>query len=200
MLGGNKDDGKDTLAAALQEIDTEAERESDEGEVKQDEAEAIKNKVNQDHSDVIEISSVHPVGLSWEFEYVQRVKYRTSRFSEKDKPKYAPSIEKWEKKGGEISVSANGTWTYTDWEGNSVPYRNGFPVFPKRFIRQEVDIDMDCNHTTDFTKANNEAPLGKKLPENTWHHHENLKTMQEIPTEIHDRFKHRGGVSVCMEA
>lgn len=31
MLGGNKDDGKDTIAAALQEIDTEAEHELDEG-------------------------------------------------------------------------------------------------------------------------------------------------------------------------
>lgn len=69
MLGGNKDDGKDTIAAALQEIDTEAERESDEGEVKQDEAEAIKNKVNLDHPQVIEISSVKDGGETWDFEY-----------------------------------------------------------------------------------------------------------------------------------
>jgi phage-related protein len=75
MLGGNKDDGKDTLAAALQEIDTEAEHESDEGEVKQDEAEAIKNKVNQDHPDVIKISSIRDGGATWDFEYVQLQKH-----------------------------------------------------------------------------------------------------------------------------
>lgn len=71
MLSGNKDDGNDTIAAALQEIDTEAETELDEGEVKQDEAEAIKNKVNQDHADVIKISSIRDGGATWDFEYVQ---------------------------------------------------------------------------------------------------------------------------------
>ncbi|MCX7099068.1 MAG: DUF4157 domain-containing protein [Methylococcales bacterium] len=74
LFGGDKDDGKDTIAAALQEIDTEADRESDEGEVKQDEAEAIKNKVNLDHSGVIEITSVTSAGENWDFEYVQKAK------------------------------------------------------------------------------------------------------------------------------
>ncbi|PQL08289.1 HNH endonuclease [Pantoea ananatis] len=30
---------------------------------------------------------------------------------------------------------------------------------------------------------------------NTWHHHENGVTMMELPKEIHDRFRHRDGVS-----
>ncbi len=68
-----KGDKKDNIAAALREIDTEAKHELDEGEVKQDEAEAIKNKVNQDHATVIEISSVKDGGETWDFEYVQRM-------------------------------------------------------------------------------------------------------------------------------
>ncbi|ELY3774574.1 HNH endonuclease [Cronobacter dublinensis] len=30
---------------------------------------------------------------------------------------------------------------------------------------------------------------------NTWHHHENGVTMMEVPKDIHERFRHRGGVS-----
>ncbi|WP_445375112.1 HNH endonuclease [Photorhabdus tasmaniensis] len=30
---------------------------------------------------------------------------------------------------------------------------------------------------------------------NTWHHHENGRTMQEVPKNIHKPFTHRGGVS-----
>lgn len=33
------------------------------------------------------------------------------------------------------------------------------------------------------------------LPENTWHHHQNGTTMQEVNSDIHSRFTHRGGVS-----
>jgi conserved hypothetical protein len=55
---------------------------------------------------------------------------------------------------------------------------------------------MKGNRTSDFTEANNKAPKGKKLPENTWYHNENGTTMQEVPTDIHRRFTHRGGVSI----
>ncbi|QNQ18829.1 HNH endonuclease [Kosakonia sp. SMBL-WEM22] len=30
---------------------------------------------------------------------------------------------------------------------------------------------------------------------NTWHHHQNGTTMQEVPSRIHRKFTHRGGVS-----
>ncbi|AST69699.1 hypothetical protein BFG07_14055 [Kosakonia cowanii] len=30
---------------------------------------------------------------------------------------------------------------------------------------------------------------------NTWHHHENGVTVMEVPKDIHERFRHRGGVS-----
>nr|WP_240155591.1 HNH endonuclease [Pantoea multigeneris] len=33
------------------------------------------------------------------------------------------------------------------------------------------------------------------MESNTWHHHENGITMQEVPKNIHSNFTHRGGVS-----
>ncbi|WP_221620726.1 HNH endonuclease [Tannerella forsythia] len=34
-----------------------------------------------------------------------------------------------------------------------------------------------------------------KIDGTTWHHHEDGMTMQEVNSDIHDRFTHRGGVS-----
>ncbi|MEP7229797.1 MAG: DUF4157 domain-containing protein [Ginsengibacter sp.] len=75
LLGkGDEQDGKDDINKALGEIDTEAQTDAKDGEIKKDEADAIKNKVNQDHKSVIEISSVADGGQTWDFEYVQRAK------------------------------------------------------------------------------------------------------------------------------
>ncbi|RZJ51066.1 MAG: DUF4157 domain-containing protein [Chryseobacterium sp.] len=60
------------IAAALTEINTEADKEKDEGQITEEEAQAIKNKVNTDHSTVINISSVTDGGENWNFNYVQR--------------------------------------------------------------------------------------------------------------------------------
>ena len=35
----------------------------------------------------------------------------------------------------------------------------------------------------------------KKLRSNTWHHHEDLKILQEVNKSIHAEFNHREGVS-----
>ncbi|ATV39261.1 hypothetical protein CTI16_04045 [Prevotella intermedia] len=114
----------------------------------------------------------------------------------KNKPKNSPDPKKWKEKGGSIKISDDGkVWEYTDWEGHTVKYKDGYPDFTP-YERQRVNIDMKGNHTTDFTDANKMAPKGKKLAENTWHHNENGTTMQEIPTDIHQRFTHRGGVSL----
>ena len=47
----------------------------------------------------------------------------------------------------------------------------------------------------DFDKADAKAGSRADYKNNTWHHHENMKTMQEVPKSIHDEFTHRGGVS-----
>ncbi|WP_052732393.1 type VI secretion system tube protein TssD [Hymenobacter terrenus] len=105
---------------------------------------------------------------------------------------YAPTIAKWYKKGGSIEVLPNGNWKYTDWEHNSVEYEGDEPNFDK-YARQQVDIDdMTGDCTKDFAAANKAAPLGRKLRDNTWHHKQNARTMQEVNTQIHDRFTHYG--------
>lgn len=110
----------------------------------------------------------------------------------KKKPLYAPTIAKWYKKGGSIEVLPNGNWKFTDWEHNSVEYEGDEPNFDK-YARQQVDIEnMTGDCTTDFTAANKAAPLGRVLRDNTWHHKQNARTMQEVPTEIHERFTHYG--------
>lgn len=110
----------------------------------------------------------------------------------KKKPLYAPTIAKWYKKGGAIEVLDNGNWKYTDWEHNSVIYEGDEPNFDK-YARQQVDIEnMTGDCTTDFAAANKAAPLGRILRDNTWHHKQNARTMQEVNSEIHDRFTHYG--------
>ena len=41
-----------------------------------------------------------------------------------------------------------------------------------------------------------ELQIKKKLRSNTWHHHEDLKTLQEVNKSIRAKFTHRGGVSL----
>ncbi|MFB9246325.1 HNH endonuclease [Massilia antarctica] len=76
-------------------------------------------------------------------------------------------------------------------------YPNGYPDYKGGgYVRQSVEINMVPNHTTDFVNADKNAPLGPKLPENTWHHKEDVRTMEEINKIIHARFTHKGGVSI----
>lgn len=78
-------------------------------------------------------------------------------------------------------------------------YPNGHPDFTP-FERQQIDVpDLKGNHGKnpggDFGKADALAPKGSAdYTKNTWHHHENMKTMQEVPKKIHNRFTHSGGV------
>jgi hypothetical protein len=110
----------------------------------------------------------------------------------KKKPLYAPTIAKWYKKGGSIEVLDNGNWKFTDWKHNSVVYEGDEPNFDK-YARQQVDIeDMTGDCVRDFAVANKTAPLGRILRDNTWHHKQNARTMQEVNSEIHDRFTHYG--------
>ncbi len=114
----------------------------------------------------------------------------------KKKPLYAPTIAKWYKKGGAIEQLDNGDWKYTDWLFNSIIYQGKFPNFTPH-QRQQVDIqNMKGNHTTDYIAASRAAPKGKALKQNTWHHNQNLTTMQEVPEDIHARFTHFGACSI----
>jgi len=67
-------------------------------------------------------------------------------------------------------------------------------------VRQQVDLESIGDYNKDFANADANAPLGKKLDSNTWHHHENKKTMQEVSKIYHRRFTHRGGMSSIKES
>ena len=126
--------------------------------------------------------------------HVQRLSELTS------KPKHSPIPAKWKGKGGRIDVLKNGDWQYTDWDGNIVVYNGDEPNFDPH-QRQQVDIEgMEGNCTSDFDKADKEAPLGPILDDNTWHHKNNLKTMQEVPTSVHRRFTHYGARSIIKKS
>lgn len=53
---------------------------------------------------------------------------------------------------------------------------------------------MKGNYTTDFTQANDKATKPKGN-DTTWHHHEDAKKIQEVDSDVHDRFTHHGGCS-----
>jgi hypothetical protein len=56
------------------------------------------------------------------------------------KPRYAPVISKWYKKGGAIEVLDNGNRKFTDWEHNAVVYEGDEPNFDT-YARQQIDIE-----------------------------------------------------------
>ncbi|MFD1901153.1 HNH endonuclease [Enterococcus termitis] len=92
------------------------------------------------------------------------------------KPKNSRDPRKWLDKGGEISVLDDGTWVYTNAKGQSVKYTNGFP---------------------DFKKADKLASNGPRdAVNNTWHHHQDLETLQEVDKAIHKEFTHKGGMAL----
>ncbi|KQO04988.1 RHS-family protein [Paenibacillus sp. Leaf72] len=128
----------------------------------------------------------------------------------KTKPMNSPIPEKWYRKGGTISMEENGTWTYTNKQGQSVSYPNGYPDFTPYYHPTvkpvEIEVTKPKNPQTDFKKANEEAGLNKdsdpsvpasnKPPDDyTWHHHEDGKTMVLVDEDIHREFRHIGGQS-----
>ena len=111
------------------------------------------------------------------------------------KPKNSPDARKWLDKGGSIEVDTSKIppeWTYTDWEGNTIRYVDGFPDFKSAgFVDQEVRLkDGFDTRSRDFAKA------GDAGEGNTWHHHQDGHTLQSVDTAIHRRFTHRGGISI----
>jgi hypothetical protein len=114
----------------------------------------------------------------------------------KTKPLYSPSAGKWLDDGGEITID-KGIWKYTNPEGISVTYKNGYPDFKgSGLVIREIDIGSFRNRTSDFKLADEIAPGGPKSRLNTWHHHEDGRTLQEINKDIHETFTHQGGMSL----
>lgn len=126
-----------------------------------------------------------------------------------EKPKggawdYAPNHDNWIAGGGTVTRNADGSITYTRSDGVSVKYdRNGYPDFSPHATKTVQIDDMKFDHYHDFKAAN--AKIGASgrtppgSPDFTWHHHQDGKTMQLVPTSIHNAakggFPHAGGVS-----
>ncbi|WP_434778814.1 HNH endonuclease [Neisseria sp. Ec49-e6-T10] len=140
------------------------------------------------------ISTFAPLGMTKKVKAWEKMGITEELFL--SKPKNSPMPERWLDKGGNISITSKKQWIYRDWEGNTIEYMNGFPNFKKGgFVKQEVNIGQFENYPNDFSKADKLAPNGPKKMENTWHHHEDGQTLQEINRKIHNRFTHKGGMS-----
>jgi len=72
----------------------------------------------------------------------------------------------------------------------------GFPDFSP-YARAEVDLDnLTGDYQTDAARANKAIGL-KSTPEGyVWHHVEDGKTLQLIPTDIHNAARHTGGSAI----
>jgi uncharacterized Zn-binding protein involved in type VI secretion len=122
----------------------------------------------------------------------------------------APNADKWRKAGGTIAEQPDGSVIYQHKNGTAVTYsKEGYPDFSPHAVR-ETDLPEFVDRPADFKQANTNVGLeefGDRSPKNvsidgkppndyTWHHHENQKTMQLVPSEIHDTFTHKGGHSL----
>lgn len=74
---------------------------------------------------------------------------------------------------------------------------DGFPDFGPYAVRTATfDPQYQGNTTTDFTIANRLAGLPDTPDDYTWHHHQDTRTMQLVPEEIHDAVRHAGGRAI----
>ena len=78
-----------------------------------------------------------------------------------------------------------------------VPFdAEGYPDFKAAgVVKKEVKINQTGNRRADDKLANEAAGLKVTLKDHTWHHHQDGKTMQLVPTQIHGDTGHTGGVA-----
>ncbi|MDI1429801.1 HNH endonuclease [Polyangium sorediatum] len=72
----------------------------------------------------------------------------------------------------------------------------GYPDFKAAgVVKKEVKINQTGNRRADDRLANKEAGLTETPEGYTWHHHQDGKTMQLVPKDIHGATGHTGGVA-----
>ena len=101
-------------------------------------------------------------------------------------------------KGGKIEILEDGTWVYTNSEGITIKYIDGFPDFKNGIppqVKKEFVIEGGFEgRSKDFSKAG-DAGIG-----NTWHHTEVPGKMELVPYGIHNITLHNGGRSAGLWA
>jgi hypothetical protein len=81
----------------------------------------------------------------------------------------------------------DGVWFSKEGFPNFGPHADKEVTFPRGFLG---------NRTSDFVQANKLADLPRTPRGMTWHHVEDLRTMQLVPTDLHDAIRHAGGVAL----
>ncbi len=98
-----------------------------------------------------------------------------------------------------------GAVTYEHVNGWVVRYdRRGFPDFTPHAYPNKTKafqtITFSGKRNTDFKLANQAAGFGDTASATpigyTWHHHQDMKTMILVRTDVHNAFPHNGGVAV----
>jgi SPP1 gp7 family putative phage head morphogenesis protein len=126
--------------------------------------------------------------------------------------RYAPHFDKWIDKGGQVHMTPEGDFFYTK-ELNvlgvrqdvTVLYREGSPDFAPFMTHpsgvRSVEIEMTGGNAADVRRANAAAghpEWGSRPPTGwSWHHVEDGRTMQLVPSVINDEFGHEGGASLA---
>lgn len=77
--------------------------------------------------------------------------------------------------------------------------RDGFPDFAPYAKAGAVIPGLSGNRVRDARLANAAVGLKNTPPGYTWHHHQDGKTMQLIPSDLHDGVRHTGGAAVIKD-
>ncbi len=72
---------------------------------------------------------------------------------------------------------------------------DGYPDFSP-YAKESVTIDMKGDHYHDYKNANAAAGYDETPDDYIWHHHQDCKTMQLVPEDLHGAVPHTGGVSI----
>lgn len=79
---------------------------------------------------------------------------------------------------------------------HGVPFTgSGHPDFA-RYAVKKVEIKVTGDHQIDLALANKASGLKSTPKDLTWHHHEDGKSMQLVPKDLHNTIRHTGGVAV----
>ena len=116
------------------------------------------------------------------------------------KPERNPNLEKWINNGGEVYVDANGKYTFVAPDGRKCVYEDGIPDFRREgYVEATYKTDgFDVsNHSADINLAKKNTGLGGKGSGSTWHHSPDGKTLELVPREIHEMFRHTGGFAIA---
>jgi len=95
--------------------------------------------------------------------------------------------------------------------GEGIPFKDGLPNFDKwsqgdlkidNMTRGKKDFDLVHQHLKDAGGLKSKAEAKRFLKQNglTAHHHPDMKTIQLIPSDLHNNVPHEGGASKLRKA